>query len=239
MLLIIRLLLSGILFIPVSLSLIFYCGMRPFSPANVLPVSRTLSFFGQLIWGLEIEARNVEALHEARPSVIISNHQDSLDLITFCAVVPPHTVSIGKSTLIYIPFFGPLFWLSGNILIKRKQQRSARRTIGQAAEEIKATDVSIWIMPEGTRSRGRGLLPFKKGAFYTAISAEVPIVPVAISSYSSLNLNSWKSGKVIMEVLCPLPTKGLSRNEVGELAQQSHDLIQKKIDELDREISEG
>jgi 1-acyl-sn-glycerol-3-phosphate acyltransferase len=38
----------------------------------------------------------------------------------------------------------------------------------------------VWIAPEGTRSRTGQLLPFKKGAFYLALEALLPILPVTI-----------------------------------------------------------
>ena len=47
----------------------------------------------------------------------------------------------------------------------------------KVGEIIQQRQISIWMFPEGTRSRGRGLLPFKTGAFHTAISAGVPDYP--------------------------------------------------------------
>ncbi len=47
------------------------------------------------------------------------------------------------------------------------------------------------MFPEGTRSRGRGLLPLKTGAFRTAIQANVPIVPICASNQvGTINLKS-------------------------------------------------
>ena len=53
-------------------------------------------------------------------------------------------------------------------------------------------------MPEGTRSRGKGLLEFKKGAFHMAINGKVKLVPVIVSSYKYLDLNKWNSGKIVV-----------------------------------------
>ncbi len=59
-------------------------------------------------------------------------------------------------------------------------------------------DTSIWVFPEGTRNLGKGLLPFKKGAFHMAIAAGVPIVQVCVSNYvTHMRLNRWNSGDVL------------------------------------------
>ena len=106
-----------------------------------------------------------------------------------------------------------------------------------AANAIKRKNISVWIMAEGTRSKGRGLLPFKKGAFITAIKAQVPIVPIVISSYTKhLNLSQPKAGKIIVEVLDPIPTIGLSKDEVNTLKDKTHFLMKEALNKLDQEI---
>ena len=84
-------------------------------------------------------------------------------------------------------FVGELYWLTGNILIDRANRSKAMDTISQVAEQIKKNKVSVWMFPEGTRSRGRGLLPFKTGAFHAAIAAQVPIVPIPVAVPIRLN----------------------------------------------------
>ena len=92
-------------------------------------------------------------------------------------------------------------------------------------------------MPEGTRSAGRGLMPFKNGPFVMAIKANVPIVPIVFSSYlRHLKLNHLKPGKVVAEVLPPISTQGLTMRDVDRLKTQTRQKIQETIDRLDKEI---
>ena len=106
------------------------------------------------------------------------------------------------------------------------------------AERINKDNLSIWMFPEGTRSRGRGLLPFKTGAFYAAVAAGVPIIPVVCSTtQNKIKLNRWDNGKVICEMMEPIDTSNYSKENVRELAVYCHDLMAKRIAELDAEIA--
>lgn len=124
-------------------------------------------------------------------------------------------------------------------MIDRSNRSKAHNTISQVAEQIKKHQISIWMFPEGTRSRGRGLLPFKTGAFHAAIAAGVPIVPVCVSTTQGrIKLNRWNNGHVIVEMLEPIETKNYSKEQVRELAEYCHDLMEAKIKQLDEEIAE-
>jgi 1-acyl-sn-glycerol-3-phosphate acyltransferase len=210
--------------------------IRPFDPRNTR-ISARLIAWGRRFLGIQIELRNEEILDPARPCVFISNHQHNLDIFPGGYTLPKNTVTIGKRSIIYIPFFGQFFWLSGNILIDRKNKKRAFEAMDVAANAIKEKKVSVWIMPEGTRSRGRGVLPFKKGPFITAIKAQVPIVPIAISSYTKhLSLGKWKAGKILIQVLPPISTIGLTAEDANALKEQAYHLMKKTVLELDNEI---
>ena len=88
------------------------------------------------------------------------------------------------------------------------------------------------MFPEGTRSRGRGLMPFKTGAFHAAIAAGVPIVPICVSTTSgNINLNRWNNGHVIVEMLAPVDTSKYGKENVRELAAHCRELMEAKIAE--------
>lgn len=110
----------------------------------------------------------------------------------------------------------------------------------ELARRINKDNLSIWMFPEGTRSRGRGLLPFKTGAFHAAIAAGVPIVPVVCSTtHNKIDLNRWDNGKVICEMMDPIDVSPYTKDNVRELATYCHDLMEKRIAELDAEIAQG
>ena len=212
-----------------------------FSPRNPNNISFTNRIFypiGMKILGIDFEFRGEEIFDRALPAVIVSNHQNNFDIFPSGSIIPKRTVTLGKKSILWIPLFGQYYWLSGNIVIDRSNRKKAVASMKQVAQEIRDQQKSVWIMPEGTRSRGRDiLLPFKKGAFRTAIDAQVPIVPICFSSYHNrMRWNKWKAGKILGQVLEPIWTQALGSEDVQQLQQDVYSKMRRKIEELNAEI---
>ena len=62
-------------------------------------------------------------------------------MVTASNIVQPRTVTVGKS-LVWIPFFGPLYWLTGNLLIDRDNRAKAHGTIARGGA-VQKKDISI------------------------------------------------------------------------------------------------
>lgn len=235
MLFLIRLVAVFVLMIVMLLVSIVRFSFQPRHPKHVANVANWFSAMS-CIFGVKLTVRVPENLNDAGPYVFVGNHQNNFDLITVTGAVQPGTVSVGKKSLIWIPIFGFIYWLSGNILIDRNNKSKAVGVISSVAEKIRQGHLSVWMFPEGTRSRGRGLLPFKTGAFHTAIQAGVPIVPVCCSdTHEKIKLNRWNNGEVIIEVLAPISTVGLGREHVRNLSKDVHGIMEKRIAELSEE----
>lgn len=207
-------------------------------PSNVGVMAR---WFGRLypLFGLRVEHRFPDNVDQNVPAIYIGNHQNNYDMVTISYMVRPRTVSVGKKSLIWVPFFGILYWATGNIFLDRDNKNKAHNTMTELARRIQQDNISIWMFPEGTRSRGRGLLPFKTGAFHAAISAGVPIIPVVCSTtHKKIDLNRWNNGKVICEIMQPIDTQSYSKENVRELASHCYDLMKKRIAELDAEVAQ-
>ncbi|PST88155.1 1-acyl-sn-glycerol-3-phosphate acyltransferase [Photobacterium sp. NCIMB 13483] len=214
-----------------------YCLFSPRNPKHVYTFGRLFSKMSRVV-GIKLEIRYAEDADQVGPAVYIANHQNTYDLFTVSGAIMQRTVTVGKKSLVWIPLFGQLYWITGNILIDRANRSKAVGTIGQVVDKIKKNKVSVWMFPEGTRSRGRGLLPFKTGAFHAAIGAQVPVVPIVCSSTDNVKLNRWDNGLVIVEVMKPIATVGLGKEDVRNLLTQSRDLMAVKLAELDQEVAQ-
>ena len=236
MLFFIRMLLLSLLFICVTTLGIIACLLTLKSKNRVYCIGQVFAKVTPL-FGLSVEHRVASSVNHSPQAVYIANHQNNFDLFTLAKVLPKSVVTVGKTDLLWIPFFGALYWVSGNILINRNNRKKAIATIDQVVDRMKKDTLSIWMFPEGTRSRGRGWLPFKRGAFHAAVQAGVPIVPVVCSStHGQVKLNRRDNGKVIVEVLDPIDTTGLHETDVVHLIekcqQQMHDTQRRLDDEL-------
>ncbi|MGE5372881.1 MAG: 1-acylglycerol-3-phosphate O-acyltransferase [Solirubrobacterales bacterium] len=211
------------------------CLVRPFHPDNTRWFGRVYSWGGAAILGIKIRRRNYGSLNGIGPAVYVANHQHNFDLFICGSAVAPRTVSIGKKNLIYLPFFGQLYWLAGNIFIDRQSNTQSKATMSASTRALTMKNTSIWVFAEGTRNRGYNLLPFKKGAFIMAIEAGVPIIPICVSSYArNMDLSRWRSGVAEIQILEPIMTDQLSLSDLETVMQQCWDSMKETIDELDR-----
>ena len=210
---------------------------RPFNPDNSRLCARLYAWPSRWILGYKLKTEVGPLMDKPQSCVVIANHQSNYDLFVFGNVVPRRTVCIGKKSLKWVPLFGQLFWLAGNVLIDRGNAQKARKSMLTTTRTLQEKDTSIWVFPEGTRNLGKTLLPFKKGAFQMAITAGVPIVPVCVSTYSQhLQLNRWHSADIQIRSLPAIPTAGLTLDDIPRLMEQCHEQMRECIEAMDREL---
>ncbi|KAF9196233.1 1-acylglycerol-3-phosphate O-acyltransferase [Haplosporangium sp. Z 11] len=132
--------------------------------------------------------------------------------------------------------------LSNAIFIDRKNHKKAIESTTQAVSDMKKHNSGIWIFPEGTRSRldKADLLPFKKGAFHLAIQSGLPVLPIISQGYSHLYDSSkryFPGGELEIRVLEPIPTTGLTTDDVNNLMEKTRNLMLKHLKEMDPSTS--
>lgn len=184
--------------------------------------ARVLSWGGLKILGIKLEIEGREYLR-AKPAIVMGNHQSNFDILLHGAVYPRHTVVIGKKELWRVPVFGVFFAATGNIMIDRTDKTKAVAGLDQALVSLRERLDNIWIFPEGTRSKGRGLGKFKKGGVHMAVAAQAPIVGVVLEPMEDVLDVARKyapGGRIRMRVLRPLSTTGKTADDVEPLTAE-------------------
>lgn len=111
------------------------------------------------------------------PMLLVANHLSWLDILVMHAA--RHCRFVSKSDVKHWPLVGTLATGGGTLYIEREKRRDAMRVVHHMAESLKAGDI-VAVFPEGTTGDGKELLPFHGNLIQAAISAHVPVQPVAI-----------------------------------------------------------
>ncbi|KLT40182.1 putative 1-acylglycerol-3-phosphate O-acyltransferase [Cutaneotrichosporon oleaginosum] len=164
-----------------------------------------------------------------------------LDILFLGRVFPERTVIMAKKELKYSPLLGQYMHASGAVFIDRKNRKDAHRTVAQAGEDMKRRGVSLWVFPEGTRSLHPEptMLPFKKGAFHLAVQAQVPVVCIVCENYNRIfdGRTRFEPGTLrVRTVLPPIPTKGLTFEDVSSLTESTRDAMLKALKKISQPV---
>ncbi|NWX40863.1 PLCA acyltransferase, partial [Steatornis caripensis] len=178
------------------------------------------------IFGITIVVKGKENLRTKKPFVLVLNHQTSLDMMVMMEILPSRCVPIAKKEILYMGPFGLACWLSGLVFIDRKKREESITTLTELAHSLRKENFCVLIFPEGTRNDGGSMLPFKRGAFQLAVKAQVPIIPVVISSYCDFynqKERRFTPGRSIIQILPEVETLGLGPDDVPKLTEQVRD----------------
>jgi 1-acyl-sn-glycerol-3-phosphate acyltransferase len=177
------------------------------------------ALFGARNWlrlsGMKIRVRGLELLDPDQTYVFISNHRSYLDTATLFAYLGRRIGVIAKKELLKVPILGYGMSYVNVMAIDRTNRERAIRTMEAAAGRIRS-GISFGVFAEGTRAKPGEFLPFKKGAFYMAVQAGVPIVPVAIKNTDLLmgkGTGEARKGIIEMVLLPPVNTEGTANDD--------------------------
>lgn len=147
-----------------------------------------------------------------RSYVVMSNHQSLLDIPSIIATFPGRVRMVGKKELSYVPVWGQAMKAAGIVFVDRANCAQSIAALEAAKAQLRA-GTSIWIAPEGTRSRDGELGPFKKGGFHLARQLGVPIAPAWIEGtrhiVSPESFGVQTGGHVTVHWGEPIPTDGV------------------------------
>lgn len=185
----------------------------------------------------DIHAEGLERIQRGKAYVIVCNHQSLLDILLALACLPVHFKFIAKQELFWVPFLGWHLAVARYIGLKRGDAESGRRTMIQAQQWIQR-GVSVAFFPEGTRSTDGEIHEFKAGAFKVALEEKAEVLPVVMAgTRDALPKHSWfvkEKAPLFLKVLRPVPTEGLSLEDLDSLREKVRSQICGEFEKLRR-----
>jgi len=176
---------------------------------------------------VQVHFDGLEHIDPSQPAVYAANHLSALDIPVLYASLPTQFRILAKSELFRYPFMGWHLTRSGQIPIDHGDARASLRGLNRASDSLR-NGMPLVIFPEGGRSADGHMRDFMGGAFYMAIKAQAPVVPIVlVGTNELLPMNSFhlRPGSVEMIVGEPISTKGMVPRDMDKLATRVREVM--------------
>lgn len=180
-------------------------------------IMRTWSRIALAVAGCRVSVRGVERLGPG-PYLFVANHGSNLDIPVLLAALDVPLRFLATGGLYRIPVVGRFMRAVGMIEPVHHGRPADRPGLVDQARTVARLGRSVFVFPEGGRTRTGELLPFRKGTFTLAVALGLPIVPVAVRGAFA----AWPPGTGVVRAVPvdvavgdPLPVDG--RPDIGTL----------------------
>jgi 1-acyl-sn-glycerol-3-phosphate acyltransferase len=213
----------------IGIPVLTYCRIIK-NPKLALRLSHVLA--GIVLWFARVKliTEGREKVDAAKGCVYVANHKSFVDAVALFYALPGNLTFLAKKELYKIPLVSFALRTMDIIEVDRSNSEAAAESIERAVNYLRNGKCVI-LFPEGTRNRGEGLLPFKKGAFVLAIKAQVPIVPVVIIGAEKViapDTIFLYPATLHITILDPIETKGMDLEQRSELLDYTRSVIESK-----------
>lgn len=184
-----------------------------------------------LIAGVRVEVTGRENIPD-EACLFVGNHNSFFDILVSYVTIKKVMGFISKKEIKKVPLLNIWMYYVNCLFIDRENIREGLKTILQGIDYIK-NGISIFVFPEGTRSKDGKMLPFKEGSMKMAEKSNGIIVPVALTGTAAIFEKQFprlKSGKVTIDFGTPINTNELSREEKKFLGAYTQGKIQEMLD---------
>lgn len=161
-----------------------------------------------------------------RRAVFMQNHVNLLDAHAACAAIPHAFCGLMNAWQFKIPIYGWIMKLADGIPVPRGSNRY--RAIAEAARDRAAKGISILAFPEAHRTLDGKVQEFKRGVFWMARMAGLPVVPLATHGMFDM----MKKGSLLLRptritiyVGAQIETAGLSDAQLAEVMARAQKIV--------------
>lgn len=180
--------------------------------------SRTSRWLLESICGLRVEFRGAENIPDGA-FILAAKHQSTLETFALVEYVEDFSFIL-KRELTLIPLFGWYLKRAEMIAIDRKSGRAALEQVIERSRELLAEGRSVFIFPEGTRTKAGAEPKYKMGVAHIYAATGARCLPTALNTGVFWPRRSFRKypGVVVIEFL-PVIEPGLDRSDFLALLQ--------------------
>jgi 1-acyl-sn-glycerol-3-phosphate acyltransferase len=192
--------------------------------AHKLPKQFSKTFMK--LTGSKISVAGLDWIPEG-PVVFIANHESDIDIPVLLGAIDKPFGFVSKVGVKKVPIISSWLDAINCVLIDRNNTKQALHSLQEAVRLLKEGH-SLVIFPEGTRSKGGDVGPFKVGGTRLAQDARVPIVPVSIKGTSDVferNGRLIKPAAIKVTIGQPLEPKVYTHKDYKELTEEVRQII--------------
>lgn len=170
---------------------------------------------------------------QKRVSVFTQNHISMMDGHLACAAIPGVFCGLENAAHFLIPMYGWLMKLGNGIPVPSRSTEGRTEILKEAFLDRASRKISILTFPEGHRTVDGQVRSYRRGAFFMAREAGLPVVPICVRGcYEVLRKGTWivRPGNIEIFVGAQVETVGLSDHEIGVLTERYFQLTQDWLD---------
>lgn len=177
----------------------------------------------------------LENLDPKQSYVVVANHVSVFDICALYGWLNLDLKWVMKIELKKAPFIGPAAMAMGHIFLDRKNKQNAIQTLLDIKPKL-SDGTSVLFFPEGTRSTSGRIKRFKRGAFMSAKTLELPILPITVLGTKDIMLNGTidlTPGVATLVIHPPIGIDTVRNSEETELMQMAQDVVASALPEME------
>lgn len=229
-----------IIFIPLLILSTIWCTLTIII-GSTLGNNKFWGYYPGVVWGRFVCAAALSRvfvkrnpnLDKKQSYIFVANHQSAFDIFLVYGYVGHNFKWLMKGEMKKMPLVGAASAKAGHVFVDNSSRKGIVDTMRQMRGTLK-DGISTVVFPEGHRTPDGKVAEFKKGAFQTALSLKLPIVPLTIDgAYDILSIGSkiMKRHDISLTFHDPIPTEGLTADDLPKLMDDVRNIIKSSLNE--------
>ena len=227
-----------LIFVPLLIIATIWCTLTIII-GSTIGDNKFWGYYPGVIWGrfvcvvalLRIKVNRKSVLDKRQSYIFVANHQGAFDIFLVYGYLGHNFKWLMKQSLKKMPLVGLASAKAGHVFVDQSSRKGIVETMKNTRDTLK-DGMSTVVFPEGHRTPDGNMAEFKKGAFQTALSLKLPIVPMTIDgAYKVLPIHSWRMSPSVISLTFhdPIETATLTSDDLPDLIKKVQSIIESNL----------